>query len=125
MWLQAGNVLLMAVAAVVLAVGIDQGTAVLVDSPAGFSLGGFGAVLMVGGALLVLVLGVFAYRWMARGERYAPLFTVLGWALLWFPLSLALAVLAAGHPLAQFGATLVSGAGVVLSLVALGSKKPR
>ncbi|EMY36043.1 hypothetical protein D477_001134 [Arthrobacter crystallopoietes BAB-32] len=125
MWLQAGNILLMVVAAVVLVVGVDQGTAALVASPATPGLGGFGAALMIGGALLVLVLAVVGYRWMARGERFAPLFAVLGWALLWFPLALALAVLAGGHPLAQFGATLVSGVGVVLSLVALGSKKPR
>jgi hypothetical protein len=81
--------------------------------------------MMAGGAAVVLVFGVLGFRRMARGERFAPLFAVLGWALLWFPLALALAVLMSGNPVAQFAATAVSGLGVVLSLAVLGSTKPR
>jgi hypothetical protein len=50
---------------------------------------------------------------------------MLGWALLWFPLELALSVLMPGSPAAQFAATAVSGLGVAFSLAVLGSTKPR
>ena len=125
MWLQAVNVLLMAIGAVVLVVGLDQGAAALVGAPTGFILGGYGAALMIGVAAVVLVFAAMAYRGMARGERYAPLFAMLGWALLWFPLELALSVLMPGSPAAQFAATAVSGLGVAFSLAVLGSTKPR
>jgi hypothetical protein len=125
LWLQAVNVLLMAIAAVVLVIGIDQGAAALVGSPTDFILGGYGAALMIGVAAVVLVFAAMAYRGMARGERYAPLFAMLGWALLWFPLELALSVLMPGSPAAQFAATAVSGLGVAFSLAVLGSTKPR
>ena len=124
MLLQAGNVLLLAAGLGVGVIGVDALTALLVGSSGNPGLGGFGAVVMIGG-LLSLVFGAFAYRWTARGERYAPLFGVLGWAVLWLPLSLAAAVLTGGHPAASFIATGISGVGIVLSLVALGSKKPR
>lgn len=125
MLLQAGNMLLLAAGLGVVVIGVDTLTALLVGSSGSPGLGGFEAVVMIGGGLLSLVFGVFAYRWTARGERYAPLFGVLGWAVLWLPLSLAAAVLTGGHPASSFIATGISGAGIVLSLVALGSKKPR
>ena len=124
-WLQAVNVLLMAIGAVGLVVGIDQGAAALVGAPTGFILGGYDAALMIGVAAVVLVFAAMAYRGMARGQRYAPLFAMLGWALLWFPLELALSVLMPGSPAAQFAATAVSGLGVAFSLAVLGSTKPR
>lgn len=125
MWLQAVNILLAAIAGVVLVIGIDQGAAALMGVPSDFILGGFGAALMIGVAVVVLVFAAMAFRGMARGERYAPLFAMLGWALLWFPLELALSVLMPGSPAAQFAATAVSGLGVALSLAVLGSTKPR
>lgn len=125
MWLQAVNVLLAATAGVVLVIGIDQGTAALMGVRSDFILGGYGAVLMIGVAAVVLMFAAVAFRGMARGERYAPLFAMLGWALLWFPLELALSVLMPGSPAAQFAATAVSGLGVVVSLAVLGSTKPR
>lgn len=125
MWLQAVNILLAAIAGVVLVIGIDQGAAALMGAPSDFILGGFGAALMIGVAVVVLVFAAVAFRGMARGERYAPLFAMLGWALLWFPLELALSVLMPGSPAAQFAATAVSGLGVALSLAVLGSTKPR
>jgi hypothetical protein len=125
MLLQAGNVLLLAAGLAVVVIGVDALTALLVGPLGNPGLGGFGAVVMLGGGVLSLVFDVFAYRWTARGERYAPLFGVLGWAVLWLPLSLAAAVLTGGHPAASFIATGISGVGIVLSLVALGSKKPR
>lgn len=125
MWLQAVNILLAAIAGIVLVIGIDQGAAALLGVPSDFILGGFGAALMIGVAVVVLVFAAMAFRGMARGERYAPLFAMLGWALLWFPLELALSVLMPGSPAAQFAATAVSGLGVALSLAVLGSTKPR
>jgi hypothetical protein len=125
MWLQAVNILLAVIAGVVLVIGIDQGAAALMGVPSDFILGGFGAALMIGVAVVVLVFAAMAFRGMARGERYAPLFAMLGWALLWFPLELALSVLMPGSPAAQFAATAVSGLGVALSLAVLGSTKPR
>ncbi len=125
LWLQAVNILLAAIAGVVLVIGIDQGAAALMGVPSDFILGGFGAALMIGVAVVVLVFAALAFRGMARGARYAPLFAMLGWALLWFPLELALSVLMPGSPAAQFAATAVSGLGVALSLAVLGSTKPR
>ncbi|MFT4471049.1 hypothetical protein ACMX2H_14205 [Arthrobacter sulfonylureivorans] len=122
--IQAGNVLLLAIAGVTIVMAVDALTAQPSGPPdepdAGWAL----ATISLGGALAVVVLAIFAYRWTARGERYAPLFGVLGWAVLWLPLSLTLGA-ASGTPALAYLATLVCGAGIVLSLVALGSKKPR
>ncbi|MFD1214614.1 hypothetical protein ACFQ36_21535 [Arthrobacter sp. GCM10027362] len=132
--LQMFNVLLMAVAAGVAVVGTDHAAAHYVAAQGGLPLpkaegwlepGLFGALVALAGGLGVLVLGIVAFRWMARGELYAPLFTALGWAVLWLPLTMALTLLYPAGQFTPFAATGVCGAGIVLSLAALGSKKPR
>jgi hypothetical protein len=122
--IQAGNILLLAIAAGVIVMAVDALTAYATGARDEPDAGGALAWISLAGSLAVMVLAILAYRWTARGERYAPLFAVLGWAVLWLPLSLALGA-ASGTPLLAFIATLVCGAGIVLSLVALGSKKPR
>ncbi|NKX55056.1 hypothetical protein [Arthrobacter mobilis] len=130
--LQVFNLLLMAVAVVVAAVGTDRATAHYLGLPsraAGpegwLQPGIFGALVALAGGLGVLVLGIVAFRRMARGELYAPLFTALGWALLWLPLTMALTLLFPSGQFTPFAATAVCMAGIVLSLAVLGSKKPR
>jgi hypothetical protein len=132
--LQAFNAALLAVAAGVALVGMDRTTAHYVAARAGapaprtggwLEPGLFGALVALAGGLAVLVLGIMAFRRMARGELYAPLFTALGWALLWLPLTMALTLLAPANQLTPFLATGACGAGIALSLAALGSKKPR
>ncbi|UNK45877.1 hypothetical protein [Arthrobacter sulfonylureivorans] len=122
--IQAGNLLLLAIAAGVIVTAVDALTAYATGARDEPDAGGALAWISLAGSLAVMVLAILAYRWTARGERYAPLFAVLGWAVLWLPLSLALGA-ASGTPLLAYLATLVCGAGIVLSLVALGSKKPR
>ncbi|MGW6171916.1 hypothetical protein ACWF5H_00340 [Arthrobacter sp. NPDC055138] len=122
--IQAGNILLLAIAAGVIVMALDALTAYATGARDEPDAGGALAWISLAGSLAVMVLAILAYRWTARGERYAPLFAVLGWAVLWLPLSLTLGA-ASGTPLLAFIATLVCGAGIVLSLVALGSKKPR
>ncbi len=122
--IQAGNILLLAIAAGVIVTAVDALTAYATGARDEPDAGGALAWISLAGSLAVMVLAILACRWTARGERYAPLFAVLGWAVLWLPLSLALGA-AGGTPLLAYLATLVCGAGIVLSLVALGSKKPR
>jgi len=132
--LQAFNTVLLAVAAGTGLVGLDSATAYYVALQAGTPVprtggwlepGLFGALAALAGGLAVLVLGLMALRRAARGELYAPLFTALGWALLWLPLTMALILRAPANQFAPFLATGVCGAGIALSLAVLGSKKPR
>ncbi|MCG2624270.1 hypothetical protein LVY72_20480 [Arthrobacter sp. I2-34] len=132
--LQAFNTLLLAVAAGVAAVGADRTAAHYGAARSGVPAprtggwlepGLFGALMALAGGLAVLVLGIMAVRRMARGERYAPLFTTLGWALLWLPLTMALTLLVPASPFTPFMATGICGAGIALSLAVLGSTKPR
>jgi hypothetical protein len=134
--LQAFNALLIAAAAAVAVVGADRTTAYYA-APEGAPRPGaggtgewlepglFGAVVALAGGLGVLLLGMLAFRRMARGELYAPLFTALGWALLWLPLTMALTMLAPANLFTPLMATAACGAGITLALVVLGSKKPR
>jgi hypothetical protein len=132
--LQVFNALLVAVAAGVAVVGTDRATAHYVAAQGGVPVpetggwlepGLFGALVALAGGLGVLLLGITAFRRMGRGELYAPLFTALGWALLWLPLTMALTMLYPASQFTPFVATAVCGAGIVLSLAVLGSKKPR
>jgi hypothetical protein len=123
--IQAGNVLQFAIAVGVIVVAIDTMTAFSLGSRQDPQGGGTLAGFALAGAIAVVVLAIFAYHWTARGERYAPLFAVLGWAVLWLPLSLTLGMGGEDGVGLAYLATLVCGVGIVLSLVALGSKKPR
>ncbi|NKX52015.1 hypothetical protein HER39_15865, partial [Arthrobacter deserti] len=87
--------------------------------------GVFGVLMALAGGLGSLVLAVVAFRRMARGELYAPLFTTLGWAVLWLPLAMALTMLMPAGFFTPLIATVVCAAGVLLSLAVLGSRKPR